>query len=212
LSFQPGTFDLVFCVNALHHFDDPPAFVSQARRVTRAGGALAIVGMDPQTERDRWYLYDYFPGTYETDRARYPSGDAILGWMDEAGFVRCHRRLAARIARDAAGREVLNDRILQKNGTSQLSLLTEEAFAAGMARIEEALQSAERRGEHISFPTHISLPIVVGFVADGTDCQRCRRVSERTIDERENDPAVHRTGGDGDRHRRSGFVLASRAD
>lgn len=170
LPFQPGTFDLVFCVNALHHFDDPPAFVSQARRVTRAGGALAIVGMDPQTERDRWYLYDYFPGTYETDRARYPSGDAILGWMDEAGFVRCHRRLAARIARDVAGREVLNDRILQKNGTSQLSLLTEEAFAAGMARIGEALQLADRRGEQIAFPTHISLPIVVGFVSDGTDC------------------------------------------
>ena len=170
LPFRPGTFDLVFCVNALHHFDDPPAFVFQARRVARAGGVLAIIGMDPQAEQDRWYLYDYFPGTYETDRARYPSGDAILGWMDEAGFVRCHRRLAVRIDRDAVGREVLNDRILQKNGTSQLSLLTEEEFAAGMARIEEALRLAERRGECISFPTHISLPIVVGFVPDGTSC------------------------------------------
>jgi SAM-dependent methyltransferase len=166
LPFSQDVFDLVFCVHALHHFDDPPAFVHEARCVLRPGGALASIGMDPQTEQDRWYLYDYFPGTYETDLARYPSGDMILHWMKEAGFVGCERRIAARIEHDFTGRQVLSDPILQKNGTSQLSLLTEDAFLDGMARIREALQLAERRGEEIAFPTHIALPIVVGFVPD----------------------------------------------
>jgi SAM-dependent methyltransferase len=166
LPFCEDMFDFVFCVHALHHFDDPPTFVYEARCVLRTGGALAIVGMDPQTEQDRWYLYDYFPGTYETDLARYPSGDMILHWMKEAGFVECECRMAARLEHDFIGREVLSDPVLQKNGTSQLSLLTEDAFVDGMARIGEALQLAERRGEEIVFPTHIALLIVVGFVPD----------------------------------------------
>lgn len=166
LPFRKDVFDFVFCIHALHHFDDSLAFVYEAQRVLRTSGAFAIIGMDPQTEQDRWYLYDYFPGTYETDLARYPSGDMILHWMKEAGFVGCKRRIAACIEHDFIGREVLSDPVLQKNGTSQLSLLTEDAFVNGMARIREALQLAERRGEEIVFPTHIALPIVVGFVPD----------------------------------------------
>lgn len=78
LPFDGATFDLVFCVHALHHFDDPPIFIREARRVLGHNGALAVIGMDPQTEQDRWYLYDYFPGTREADLTRYPSGEAVL--------------------------------------------------------------------------------------------------------------------------------------
>jgi ubiquinone/menaquinone biosynthesis C-methylase UbiE len=166
LPFGQGTFDLVFCVHALHHFDDPAAFVHQARRVIRPGGALAITGMDPRTEPDEWYVYDYFPGTRETDRARYPSGSAILSWMEAAGFVQEDRRLAAVIEHDYIGNQVLTDPILLKNGTSQLSLLTDEAFEAGMARIREVLRSAEGSDEEIVFRTRIALPIVFGLVPE----------------------------------------------
>jgi ubiquinone/menaquinone biosynthesis C-methylase UbiE len=166
LPFGRGVFDLVFCVHALHHFDDPAAFVRQAHRVIRPGGALAITGMDPQTEQDEWYLYDFFPGTRETDQARYPAGDAILNWMEAAGFGRCERRLAARIEHDFVGSQVLNDPILLKNGTSQLSLLTDEAFETGMARIREVLRSADTSGQEIVFRTRIALPVVIGFAPE----------------------------------------------
>jgi len=166
LPFRKNAFDFVFCVHALHHFDDPSAFIHEAHRIIGRDGALAIIGMDPQTEQDRRYLYDYFSGTYETDLDRYPTGAMIQCWMKEAGFVKCERRLAARIVHDFIGHEVLDDPILQKNGTSQLSLLSEDAFKDGMARIMEALQVAERDGEEIVFPTHIALPAVVGFMAD----------------------------------------------
>jgi ubiquinone/menaquinone biosynthesis C-methylase UbiE len=73
-----NVFDFAFCVNSLHHFDDPAASICEAYRIIPESGALAIIGMDPQAEHDRWYLYDYFPETYETDLERYPTGDTIL--------------------------------------------------------------------------------------------------------------------------------------
>jgi SAM-dependent methyltransferase len=171
LPFRDGAFDFVFCVHALHHFNDPPAFVQEAQRILRVGGALAIIGMDPQTEQDRWYLYDYFPGTREIDLSRYPSGKAILRWMRKAGFTKCERRLAARIAHDFIGCDVLNDPILHKDGTSQLSLLTEDAFLDGMVRIRQAVSLAERESREIVFPLDIALPLVAGFVGVHQACR-----------------------------------------
>jgi hypothetical protein len=92
----------------------------------------------------------------------------ILHWMETAGFVRCERRLAARIEHDAFGSQVLNDPILQKNGTSQLALLSEAAFERGMARIREAIRLAEGSGEMIVFRTRIALPVVIGVVSSAT--------------------------------------------
>lgn len=166
LPFDGDAFDLVFCVHAFHHFDDPVAFIQEAHRVLGYNGVLAVIGMDPQTKRDRWYLYDYFAGTRESDLTRYPSGEAILRWMVLAGFTRCERRLAARIVHDFTGPEVLDDPVLHKDGTSQLSLLTEQAFQEGMARIEDSLRLAEREGRTVAFPMDIALPIVVGFVSN----------------------------------------------
>jgi ubiquinone/menaquinone biosynthesis C-methylase UbiE len=53
LPFPDAVFDLIFCVNAFHHFAHPYRFVAEARRVLRADGALAIIGMDPHLHRDR---------------------------------------------------------------------------------------------------------------------------------------------------------------
>jgi hypothetical protein len=63
---------------------------------------------------------------------------------------------------------VFSDPVLFKDGTSQLSLLTEDAFLAGMARIEEAIRLAERHGREAVFPIDIALPIVTGFASDAT--------------------------------------------
>jgi ubiquinone/menaquinone biosynthesis C-methylase UbiE len=163
LPFAGETFDLVYCVNAFHHFDPPQDFVREARRLLRPGGALAIAGMEPRASRDSWYLYQYFEGTYETDACRFPPREAITRWMAEAGLGRIEWREVERVTRQHSGREVLDDFFLQKNGTSQLTLLTDEAYAAGMRRIESAVAEAEARGETILFPVDISITIIIGY-------------------------------------------------
>ena len=42
-AFRDAAFDLVFCVNAIHHFDDPVAFVHEAHRLLRPGGKFLCI-------------------------------------------------------------------------------------------------------------------------------------------------------------------------
>jgi ubiquinone/menaquinone biosynthesis C-methylase UbiE len=164
LPFPEGCFDLVYCVNALHHFQQQRAFVFEARRLLRRGGLLAVAGMDPRVHRNRWYVYDYFDGTYETDLARFPSWGRVLDWMVAAGFEGVESRWVERIVDPKRGRAVLDDPFLRKDSCSQLALLSDEAYAAGLDRIEAALSSAEAAGETILFATDLLLAMIVGRV------------------------------------------------
>jgi SAM-dependent methyltransferase len=164
LPFPNAVFDLIFCVNAFHHFPQPRAFISEARRLLRPGGALAVMGMDPHAGRDRWYLYDYFAGTQETDLRRFSSSGTILDWMVAAGFARVEWRVVEHLVGQHVGRAVLEDPILQKHGTSQLALLTDEAYTVGIGRIDAALSEAAATGKTLAFPVDISLTMVTGRV------------------------------------------------
>src|SRR5436190_23998900 len=71
LPWRDGTFDRIFCVNALHHFSDRARFFAEARRVLRPGGGLLTIGKDPHTEQDDWWVYQYFEETRAIDRERF---------------------------------------------------------------------------------------------------------------------------------------------
>lgn len=163
LPLASGRFDLVFCVNALHHFPDPAQFVAEARRLLRPGGALAVVALDPHAGPGDWYVYDYFPGTRETDLARFPSAGRLLDWLTATGFERAAWQIAERIDTTLVGRDVLSDHFLRKSGTSQLALLSDEAYQAGLARLEAALAAAEARGQTLTFSAGLRLGAVVGY-------------------------------------------------
>lgn len=164
LAFPDASFDLVYCVNAIHHFDQQRAFVFEARRLLRPGGALAIIGFDPRQHRDKWYVFDYFESAYETDLARFPSWGTALDWMASAGFVQAEWRLAERIRDHKQGAAVLNDPFLAKNASSQLSLLNDDAYAAGMNKIRSAVAKGEATGELPIFPCEILTRMLVGRI------------------------------------------------
>lgn len=162
LPFARAGYDLVYCVNAIHHFDEPRTFVHEAWRLLRPGGALAVVGMDPRWEQDSWYVYEYFPGTYEADLARFPSWNTVHAWMVEAGFARVDWRPVEEIHDQKVGRAVLDDPFLEKDATSQLSLLSGEAYRAGLRRIKARLAAAEAAGEAVSFAADLTLAMISG--------------------------------------------------
>ncbi len=164
LPFQHKTFDLVFSVNALHHFSSPQAFIESAYRCLRPGGALAVIGMDPHRRQDRWAVYDYFEGTLELDLQRFPSSGAILDWMALAGFREMEWRLAEHIHGPMVGEEVLESHFMQKHGTSQLVLLSDEAYQEGMKKINLALSEAAKNGKELVFRSDIDLAMIIGWV------------------------------------------------
>jgi ubiquinone/menaquinone biosynthesis C-methylase UbiE len=164
LPFPPASFDLVYCVNAIHHFERPGPFVAEARRLLRPGGALVVVGSDPRQPGDRWYVYDYFAGTYETDLARFPSWGTMLDWMVAAGFEPVQWRLVEKVESEKVGRAVLADPFLEKEAVSQLALLSDEAYEAGLGRLEVALANAEAAGQTLTFPVTFDLAMLAGWV------------------------------------------------
>ena len=161
LPFASASFDLLLCVNALHHFPDQQAFIAESRRVLRPGGTWVNVGMDPHAGRDQWYLYDYFPGTLETDQQRFPSAGTLVDWVKAAGFERASRLTAERIRAVQRGAAVLDDPFLQKHGTSQLALLSDDAYQAGLARLTCDVAAAEAASQTLEFATDLWLSAVL---------------------------------------------------
>lgn len=161
LPFPSASFDLVLSVNALQHYTHQHAFITEARRLLRAGGALAIVNLDPHIGRDRWYLYDYFEGVQATDLRRFPSGGTLLDWMLAAGFTRAEWRVAEHIHQEFVGPAIWDNPFTQKNGSSQLALLSEAAYAAGMNSLQAAM--AEADGAPPVFITDQWLTLLVGW-------------------------------------------------
>ena len=165
LPFADATFDMVCCVNAIHHFDRARAFISEARRLLCPGGRLAVIGMDPHGRRENWYVYRYFDGVYETDLRRFPSWSEIADWMSAEGLaVEC--RIVERLWDPKIGRKVLDDPFLRKHSCSQLALLSEEAYKAGLQRIRAALDRAERAGETLVFPVDTPLAMISGRLVE----------------------------------------------
>jgi len=160
--FVGGCAVLIYCVNAIHHFQRQRDFVLEARRLLRPGGTLVVAGMDPRAHRHRWYIYDYFMGTYETDLERFPSWGTVADWLIEAGFEQVEWRLVERINDPKVGREIFSDPFLQKSACSQLALLSDEAYAAGLRRMVTALTEAEARGTTITFATDLWQAILLG--------------------------------------------------
>jgi hypothetical protein len=84
--------------------------------------------------------------------------------MAKAGFGRVEWQVAERLLDHKVGRAVLEDPFLRKEATSQLTLLTDEAYAAGLRRIRAALETAEAAGKQLRFPVDIPIGMVVGWV------------------------------------------------
>ena len=111
----PGqSFDRVFCINALHHFEDKIAFLREAQRVLRGGGQMMTVGLDPHAGVDRWYIYDYFEPALEIDRRRYPSSGRLRAWMVAAGLRNVYTREVQHIPGRLSARAALDQGRLDK--------------------------------------------------------------------------------------------------
>lgn len=161
LPYENNTFDLVYCVDAVHHFGDSLAFIREAHRSLHPGGALAIIGHDPHGGENHWYVYDHFENVRATDLARYPSGQSLTDEMRAAGFQAVTTQTVEHIVHSFTGREVFDDPYLKHSASSQLALLDEDAYQRGLNNIAAAIA----HDEHRIFRTDLRVKMFLGYTA-----------------------------------------------
>jgi len=132
--------DLVYCVNALHHFIDKRAFIHEAFRILAPGGLLAMIGMDPRDSRNQWYIYDFFDGTRIRDLERFPAWFEVEGWLLNTGFNHLNRTDVEFIHDPKTKHTVLSDPFLRKTACSQLALLSEKEYQRGVKKIRKDIE------------------------------------------------------------------------
>ncbi len=164
LPFRAGSFDVIYTVNAIHHFHDARAFIKDAAMLLKPGGMLATIGIDPRAVRRR-YPYDYFEGAFELDMRRYPSFGQVVDWSSEAGLDDVELRIVDNSGLRYTGRGVLADPFLKKESNSLLALLSDDVYAAGLQKIELAVVRAEQRGESLEFRSDLAFGMVSGLKA-----------------------------------------------
>jgi ubiquinone/menaquinone biosynthesis C-methylase UbiE len=161
LPFSEQSIDMVFCVNAIHHFKNPNQFIKEAKRVLKPGGNLAIIGTNPRNKEHTWYVYDYFPGTLERDLNRFPAWATITYWLIRSDFNQITLENIETINEKREGYAVLDDYFLMKHATSQLALLRDDEYNQGLSRIQEDLERHAKDGKTTAFISIIPLSLLM---------------------------------------------------
>ena len=159
LPFVNGKFDLIFCVNAIHQFNYQREFILNSVHLLKPNGMFALIGLDPGSKNDEWYVYDFFEGTLEKDLKRFPSVELIEFWMKEAGLRNVKKNIVESIFKDMTGEEVFNDSFLLKDQSSQLASLSEEEYLIGMNKLENAI----KEDPQIVFPVRLTFSSMIGI-------------------------------------------------
>ena len=163
LPYATGTFDLVICLNAIHHFPHPDDFIIDAGRILDEDGRIMVIGMDPHANDTHWYLYDYFESIRQTDLNRFPATVQVCDWLESAGFNQIAHREIDRVVENFSGSEVLANPFLQKSMCSQLALLSDEAYQAGLNLIHLKIEEAEKTGVPAKFEVSIGMDLITGI-------------------------------------------------
>ena len=150
-------FGRVFCINAFHHFIDQKGFLAEAHRVLNPSGGIMIVGLDPHTGLDRWWIYDYFPQAIEIDKKRYPSTARIRSLLTADGFVNASTVEALHMPLQMSARLALETGRLAKTTTSQLTILTDDEYDEGIRHLMRDIEINEAQHRSLTIGADLRL-------------------------------------------------------
>jgi len=133
LTYDDGSFDIVFISHLLHHVDSPVLVLKEAKRVLVPSGVILIrYGAIEQIEHD--VVHTFFPGSLEIDKARTPSVLTVESWLSEAGFKEISSEEIKQQTWET--NTALLESIKNKN-TSVLTLISESSFKKGINELTD---------------------------------------------------------------------------
>jgi len=83
LPFMAESFDAAMLVAMIHHVDSPAEALSEARRILRPGGRLALMAFTREDMESLWCM-DYFPSSCEWMRQTHLPLAQLLEWVPGA--------------------------------------------------------------------------------------------------------------------------------
>jgi SAM-dependent methyltransferase len=86
LPFDEASFDAAMMISMLHHVEDRPAALAEARRIVRPGGRLVLMGFTREDSTTLWIL-DYFPASRAWMDASHPPLAMFLDELPGADTV-----------------------------------------------------------------------------------------------------------------------------
>ncbi len=139
LPYDAASFDLVISTFAFHHFPDRPRAWASMLRCVRPGGRLVLRNICPEHMPRAW-VYAYFEGAAAIDAARFPSARAL---REELAAIASDVQLEVRSS--YVEKSVASIRaIAALREVSELAVLDDARFAAGLARLDAALAANPR--------------------------------------------------------------------
>lgn len=154
----------VICINAFHHFADQRRFLAEAQRVIHPSGGIMIVGLDPHTGLDRWWIYDYFPQVIEIDKKRYASTDQVRSLLMAYGFVNASTVEALHMPLQMSARLALETGRLAKMTTSQLAVLTDDEYDEGIGHLIRDIEFHEAQHKSLTIGADLRLYATTAWV------------------------------------------------
>jgi ubiquinone/menaquinone biosynthesis C-methylase UbiE len=140
LPLRDGACAWAWVSTVVHHLDDLAAAAAELRRVLR-GGAPVLVRQAFPGRLDEITLYDrFFPGAVATLVAGggLPTVEQVMAAFAGAGF---HSEALRRVAQvSAPSLAAYRDKVRRRADTG-LRLLPDEAFAAGLAALDRAVEA-----------------------------------------------------------------------
>ncbi|MBU2511069.1 methyltransferase domain-containing protein [bacterium] len=162
LPIKNNSIDFIYCVNAIHHFEDPEKFIHECKPILTQNGILSIICMNPHAGLDNWFIYDFFSGTLEKDLQRYPSPVDFERWLHKAGFTEITLQIGERLQNRIIGEDIFP---LPKEYTSQLSLMNDHEYEMGIKKIRDFMDFTCSKNKIPEFNVDISLSMVTARIS-----------------------------------------------
>ena len=86
LPFDEGTFDVVVCRFAFHHFTDPGQVLGEMARVCKSSGQVAVVDMISSEDPLLYERYNHYERLRDPSHTFCPRPTELAGWFAEHGM------------------------------------------------------------------------------------------------------------------------------